>query len=196
LPIQELRIIIVYGYIFLWFFPSWEMIMTCWYLVSNRDPVKNMVTCKLPEPKISVYNGFLLGPDVGENILALHQIWCSLICSYYSYWIEDQTCDFRCLFALFSSTIRYITLIVQEERKLNGNIIFQGHWYNKCLTLLSAVQVKLLSRHIGKPMEEIAQDIRRPKYFSPSEAVDYGIIDKVRSPLWAKLNLFNINSSP
>ncbi|CAM0880904.1 unnamed protein product [Alopecurus aequalis] len=39
--------------------------------------------------------------------------------------------------------------------------------------------VKLLSRHIGKPMEEIAQDIRRPKYFSPSEAVDYGIIDKV-----------------
>jgi ATP-dependent Clp protease protease subunit len=39
--------------------------------------------------------------------------------------------------------------------------------------------VKLLSRHIGKPMDEIARDIRRPKYFSPSEAVDYGIIDKV-----------------
>ncbi|KAL5671528.1 hypothetical protein ACJX0J_015834, partial [Zea mays] len=39
--------------------------------------------------------------------------------------------------------------------------------------------VKLLARHIGKPMEEIARDIRRPKYFSPSEAVDYGIIDKV-----------------
>ncbi|XP_062196362.1 ATP-dependent Clp protease proteolytic subunit-related protein 4, chloroplastic [Phragmites australis] len=39
--------------------------------------------------------------------------------------------------------------------------------------------VKLLSRHIGKPIEEIARDIRRPKYFSPSEAVDYGIIDKV-----------------
>ncbi|RCV23938.1 hypothetical protein SEVIR_5G043100v4 [Setaria viridis] len=39
--------------------------------------------------------------------------------------------------------------------------------------------VKLLARHIGKPIEEIARDIRRPKYFSPSEAVDYGIIDKV-----------------
>ncbi|CAO2192950.1 unnamed protein product [Urochloa humidicola] len=39
--------------------------------------------------------------------------------------------------------------------------------------------VKLLARHIGKPVEEIARDIRRPKYFSPSEAVDYGIIDKV-----------------
>ncbi|KAL5228450.1 hypothetical protein ABZP36_016715 [Zizania latifolia] len=39
--------------------------------------------------------------------------------------------------------------------------------------------VKLLSRHIGKSAEEIAQDIKRPKYFSPSEAVDYGIIDKV-----------------
>lgn len=39
--------------------------------------------------------------------------------------------------------------------------------------------VKLMARHIGKPIEEIARDIRRPKYFSPSEAVDYGIIDKV-----------------
>ncbi|KAI3708887.1 hypothetical protein L2E82_38427 [Cichorium intybus] len=27
--------------------------------------------------------------------------------------------------------------------------------------------------------EEIEEDIRRPKYFSPSEAVEYGIIDKV-----------------
>lgn len=39
--------------------------------------------------------------------------------------------------------------------------------------------VKLYSRHIGKPPEEIEADIRRPKYFSPSEAVEYGIIDKV-----------------
>jgi hypothetical protein len=45
------------------------------------------------------------------------------------------------------------------------------------------IQVKLLSRHIGKPMDEIARDIRRPKYFSPSEAVDYGIIDKVNISL-------------
>ncbi|KAJ8526711.1 hypothetical protein K7X08_029188 [Anisodus acutangulus] len=39
--------------------------------------------------------------------------------------------------------------------------------------------VKLYSRHIGKSPEEIEADIRRPKYFSPSEAVEYGIIDKV-----------------
>jgi hypothetical protein len=32
-------------------------------------------------------------------------------------------------------------------------------------------------------MDEIARDIRRPKYFSPSEAVDYGIIDKVNISL-------------
>ena len=40
-------------------------------------------------------------------------------------------------------------------------------------------KVKLFSRHIGKPPEVIEADIRRPKYFSPSEAVEYGIIDKV-----------------
>lgn len=32
---------------------------------------------------------------------------------------------------------------------------------------------------MGKSTEQIEADIRRPKYFSPSEAVEYGIIDKV-----------------
>ncbi|VVA40819.1 PREDICTED: ATP-dependent [Prunus dulcis] len=39
--------------------------------------------------------------------------------------------------------------------------------------------VKLFSKHLGKSTEQIEADIRRPKYFSPSEAVEYGIIDKV-----------------
>jgi len=30
-----------------------------------------------------------------------------------------------------------------------------------------------------KTPEQIENDIQRPKYFSPSEAVEYGIIDKV-----------------
>ncbi|GAB4857681.1 ATP-dependent Clp protease proteolytic subunit-protein 4, chloroplastic [Ancistrocladus abbreviatus] len=39
--------------------------------------------------------------------------------------------------------------------------------------------VKLYSRHRGKSPEQIEADIRRPKYFSPSEAIEYGMIDKV-----------------
>ncbi|XP_008448778.2 ATP-dependent Clp protease proteolytic subunit-related protein 4, chloroplastic [Cucumis melo] len=39
--------------------------------------------------------------------------------------------------------------------------------------------VKLFAKHVGKSTEEIEADIRRPKYFTPSEAVEYGIIDKV-----------------
>lgn len=39
--------------------------------------------------------------------------------------------------------------------------------------------VKLYAKHIGKTTDQIEADIRRPKYFSPSEAVEYGIIDKV-----------------
>ncbi|KAF2586104.1 hypothetical protein F2Q70_00035314 [Brassica cretica] len=39
--------------------------------------------------------------------------------------------------------------------------------------------VKLYSKHIGKSPEQIEADMKRPKYFSPSEAVEYGIIDKV-----------------
>ena len=34
------------------------------------------------------------------------------------------------------------------------------------------------AKHVLKSPEEVEADIRRPKYFSPSEAVEYGIIDK------------------
>ncbi|XP_047950788.1 ATP-dependent Clp protease proteolytic subunit-related protein 4, chloroplastic-like [Salvia hispanica] len=44
---------------------------------------------------------------------------------------------------------------------------------------VKAELVKLYAKHVGKSPEEIEEDIRRPKYFSPSEAVEYGIIDKV-----------------
>ncbi|EYU19453.1 hypothetical protein ABFS82_01G105500 [Erythranthe guttata] len=44
---------------------------------------------------------------------------------------------------------------------------------------VKAELVKLYAKHIGKSPEEIEADIRRPKYFSPSEALEYGIIDKV-----------------
>ncbi|GMH28829.1 hypothetical protein Nepgr_030672 [Nepenthes gracilis] len=44
---------------------------------------------------------------------------------------------------------------------------------------VKAELVKLYSKHTGKTLEQIEADIRRPKYFSPSEAVEYGIIDKV-----------------
>ncbi|KAK6935091.1 Clp protease proteolytic subunit /Translocation-enhancing protein TepA [Dillenia turbinata] len=44
---------------------------------------------------------------------------------------------------------------------------------------VKAELVKLYAKHIGKTPEQIEADIRRPKYFSPSEAVEYGIIDKV-----------------
>jgi ATP-dependent Clp protease protease subunit len=39
--------------------------------------------------------------------------------------------------------------------------------------------VGLYARHTGHSPEKIEEDIRRPKYFSPEEAVEYGIIDKV-----------------
>lgn len=39
--------------------------------------------------------------------------------------------------------------------------------------------VDLYARHTGHPKEKIEQDMRRPKYFSPEDAIEYGIIDKV-----------------
>ncbi|KAJ3691036.1 hypothetical protein LUZ61_020200 [Rhynchospora tenuis] len=39
--------------------------------------------------------------------------------------------------------------------------------------------VKLLAKHTGQPREKIEEDIKRPKYFTPTEAIEYGLIDKV-----------------
>ncbi|XP_078435355.1 CLP protease proteolytic subunit 1 [Wolffia australiana] len=39
--------------------------------------------------------------------------------------------------------------------------------------------IELLAKGIGKPKEEIAKDIQRPKYFQSQEAIAYGIADKL-----------------
>ncbi|KAK3035733.1 hypothetical protein RJ639_033435 [Escallonia herrerae] len=39
--------------------------------------------------------------------------------------------------------------------------------------------LELLAKGIGKPKEEIAKDVQRPKYFQAQEAIDYGIADKI-----------------
>ncbi|GKU95643.1 hypothetical protein SLEP1_g8975 [Rubroshorea leprosula] len=42
-----------------------------------------------------------------------------------------------------------------------------------------AERINLLAKHTGKSAEQIEDDSRHPKYFMPSEAVEYGIIAKV-----------------
>lgn len=49
----------------------------------------------------------------------------------------------------------------------------------KEITRVKDALVKCYAKHMGKTVEQINEDIKRPKYFSPSEAVEYGIIDKV-----------------
>ena len=44
-----------------------------------------------------------------------------------------------------------------------------------------ALQSRLLARHIGKEVDDIERAIARPRYFNPYEAVEYGIIDRVRA---------------
>ncbi|CAM8940058.1 unnamed protein product [Rhodiola kirilowii] len=83
--------------------------------------------------------------------------------------------------ALPSSTI----MIKQPIARFQGQAT-DVELARKEVTNVKAELVKLFSRHTGKSIEQIEADIRRPKYFSPSEAVEYGIIDKVvyndRSP--------------
>ncbi|GAB4857678.1 ATP-dependent Clp protease proteolytic subunit-protein 4, chloroplastic [Ancistrocladus abbreviatus] len=69
-------------------------------------------------------------------------------------------------------------MIKQPIARFQGQVTVV-HLARKEVKNVKAELVKLYSRHIGKSPEQIEADIRHPKYFSPSEAVEYGIIDKV-----------------
>ncbi|CAN0842657.1 ATP-dependent Clp protease proteolytic subunit-related protein 4, chloroplastic [Linum grandiflorum] len=61
---------------------------------------------------------------------------------------------------------------------------FQGHTTDveRARQRLKAVRsdiVNLLATHTRQPRERIEADYTRPKYFNPSEAIEYGIIDKI-----------------
>ena len=40
----------------------------------------------------------------------------------------------------------------------------------------------LLAQHTGQSIEQIAEDVDRDRYMSPTEACDYGIIDRIIEP--------------
>lgn len=66
---------------------------------------------------------------------------------------------------------------------------------SELLSLVQNLKVKLYAKTMGKTVEQIEADIRRPKYFSPSEAVEYGIIDKVLSKQQNVIFLSGCNGS-
>ncbi|NNK49704.1 MAG: ATP-dependent Clp protease proteolytic subunit [Gemmatimonadetes bacterium] len=41
---------------------------------------------------------------------------------------------------------------------------------------------ELMALHTGQSIERIAEDVDRPRYMSPADAVDYGLIDRVIEP--------------
>ncbi|RAL54709.1 hypothetical protein DM860_001837 [Cuscuta australis] len=76
--------------------------------------------------------------------------------------------------ALPSSTI----MIRQPMGQFQGQATDVNIMRNE-MKILKAELVKLYSKHTGKSPEQIEEDISRPKYFNPTAAVEYGIIDKV-----------------
>jgi ATP-dependent Clp protease protease subunit len=41
---------------------------------------------------------------------------------------------------------------------------------------------QIISRHSGKPIEQVRQDIDRDRFMTPEEAVEYGLADEIMSP--------------
>jgi ATP-dependent Clp protease, protease subunit len=41
---------------------------------------------------------------------------------------------------------------------------------------------QIISRHSGRPIEQVRQDIDRDRFMTPEEAVEYGLADEIMSP--------------
>lgn len=70
-----------------------------------------------------------------------------------------------------------LTMQMVEQGSARADSFLEA-WKGIALLTLKE-HVALDARHTGYPKEKIEQDIRRPKYFSPQEAIEYGIIDKM-----------------
>lgn len=49
----------------------------------------------------------------------------------------------------------------------------------KELLRIREIQNEILSKHCGKPMEQVAKDVERDYFMSAKEAKEYGLIDKI-----------------
>jgi hypothetical protein len=68
---------------------------------------------------------------------------------------------------------------VQQQSRYNDPEATSGVAHSMLCGVCLCVQAKYLAASTGKDEETIMQDFSRPKYFSPFEAADYGIIDQV-----------------
>ena len=51
--------------------------------------------------------------------------------------------------------------------------------YAAQLERTGALMIRLIAEHTGQPVEKIEQDSRRDRWFSPEEALEYGMIDHI-----------------
>ncbi|KAH7687517.1 Endopeptidase Clp protein [Dioscorea alata] len=84
--------------------------------------------------------------------------------------------DRGCRAALPSSSIMIREPVAKFDGQVSDVVLAREEFSS-----IKGQMVNILSEHTGKPPEQIEQDIRWPKYFSPSAAVEYGIIDRVVS---------------
>ncbi len=63
---------------------------------------------------------------------------------------------------------------------MEGHKVSSRNWNTaKEILFLKKTLNSLLAEHTGQPLEKINEDTERDYFLSPSEAVDYGLIDKV-----------------
>jgi ATP-dependent Clp protease protease subunit len=79
--------------------------------------------------------------------------------------------------ALRSSTI----MLRQPLQRLVGMQASDIDIYRRVTREKTSTMAKYLAASTGKTEEEILRDFARPRYFTPYEAVEYGLIDQVRT---------------
>jgi ATP-dependent Clp protease, protease subunit len=51
--------------------------------------------------------------------------------------------------------------------------------YSSQLERVGSLMIDLIAEHTGQPRDRVEEDSRRDRWFSPAEAMDYGMIDHI-----------------
>ena len=141
-------------------------------LYLSREDSERDIQFYINSPGGSVYAGLAIYDTMQMIPNRINTVACGVTASFGTVLLTAGSKGHR--FALPHSTIHTHQVLGGAEGQAT-DIEIQAKEIMRLKTELS----KILSHHTGQPVEKIIKDTDRDHYFTPEEAVEYGLIDKV-----------------
>ena len=151
-----------------------NLVMAQLLYLSREDPDRD-IQMYIQSPGGSVYAGLAIYDTMQMIPNRINTVACGFTASFGTVLLTAGAKGHR--FALPNATIHMHQPLGGAEGQAS-DIEIQA----KEIMRLKKDLMTILSRHTGKPYEQVLEDCDRDHYFSAQQAVEYGLIDKVLEP--------------